>query len=163
MKKKMLLDYLSMVMISLGACALILGVLTATLGDRLKPISTMFALGSAGIPLRVLFQYLGLLMIIAALRWLLFREDVQHRLPSGARTVYMVAAAAGCAIVFILVFGWFPADMWQAWLGFGVSFAVCFGAGWGASEIRQRWETRRLEAALQHLKNPKGDGHDQDH
>lgn len=59
--------------------------------------------------------------------------------------------------VFIIVFDWFPADMWQSWAMFFICFGVSFAGSYFVMIIRERVENKRMEEALKRLKEREGD------
>lgn len=146
--KKGFLDYLGTLVLLFGVCMLILAALTCAVGDQARAVSTMFALGSAGIPMEVAFEYLGLLALISVFRMVFFRDGVIPSMPMAARVLCMGAACMGATAAFIAVFGWFPVNMWQPWVMTLGCFCVCFAAAAAITRMKERSDTRRLQEAL---------------
>lgn len=53
---------------------------------------------------------------------------------------------------FAYFFGWFPIDMWQAWLGFFVSFGTCFAISLFIMKWKEKVENRKMEEGLKRVK-----------
>lgn len=151
--RRTLLDYLGMLMTLFGVCVLILGILTVAVGDEARAVSSMFALGSAGIPIPVLFQYLVLLAIICSLRLVFFSDRIMRHMSTGPRVLCMGASCVGLTAIFVAAFGWFPTDMWQPWAMMLVCFGVCFASAAAITRLKEKSDTRRLQDALRRLKN----------
>ncbi len=65
------------------------------------------------------------------------------------RTVGMVFAVAVSMVCFVAVCGWFPIDSVEGWIGFVVSFIVCFVVSAGCMVYRTNRESRKYEVLLQ--------------
>ena len=151
-EKKTIFDYLAQVMIIFGFAVLILNIFCLAFGDSAKDISTIFALGTQGIPASVCFQFLCVSVLLTGARYVFFTDMVIKKMPVWLRTVCMMTFAIILIAVFILLFRWFPADMWQPWLMFFLCFGVCFVGSCLFVTFKEKVENRRMEEVLRRLK-----------
>lgn len=121
-------------------------------GEDAKEFSTMFCLGREGLSLALMWQFLLISVLIVFWRFLFFTETVFKNLSMTGRTAGMVAAVLLTAIVFILLFDWFPADMWQPWGMFLLCFGICFTVSAAIADRLEKTENRKMEEALQRAK-----------
>lgn len=124
-------------------------------GEGAKEYSTMFALGSGGIPVVTLLQFLGVAVCITALRFLFCTDAIIKRLSVTWRTVFMFLSTLLVMIVFVITCGWFPADMWEPWAMFILCFGISTGVSTAVTIFKERIENRRMEEALKRLKEEK--------
>lgn len=113
----------------------------------------MFALGNKGLPVETMGQFLGVTAFIVGFRFLFFTDVLIKTMTVFMRTLLMLISVVAVIGVFVYCFGWFPVDMWQAWL----MFFVCFGISFAVSLLVMSWkaklENRRMEEGLKRLKN----------
>lgn len=151
-EKKSVFDYLIHSFTIFGVTVLILAVLSGLCGEEAKEVSTIFALGGRGIPTATVFQFFLTSVLTSALNGLFFSDQWMKRLPIWGRTVGMLVSEVLMIVVFVAVFGWFPMDMWEPWLMFFVTFLVCFGVSVAVTALRERAENRKMELALNKMK-----------
>ena len=53
---------------------------------------------------------------------------------------------------FVIVFQWFPANMWQPWVMFLICFGISFAVSYLVMIIKEKTENRQMEEALKRLK-----------
>lgn len=53
---------------------------------------------------------------------------------------------------FIFRFDWFPVMMWQPWVMFFVCFGICAGVSVALSVLKEKSENRKMQEALERLK-----------
>lgn len=121
-------------------------------GEAAKGFSAMFSLGGEGLSLMLMWQFLLLSALIVFWRFLFFTETVFKKLSFAGRTAGMVSAVLLTAVVFILLFDWFPADMWQPWAMFLLCFGICFAVSAAVAGRLEKIENRKMEEALQRAK-----------
>ena len=105
---------------------LILIVLAYFIGEEAREISTMFRLGSEGLALETMVQYFLSAAVIAGWKNFFSSRRIFKKMMVLWRTVGMVFAVAVSMVCFVAVCGWFPIDSVEGWIGFVVSFIVCF-------------------------------------
>lgn len=151
-EKRTVFDYLAQVMIVFGFAMLVMNVFCLVFGNRAKDFSTMFELGNQGVPVKISFQFLCISALTAGLRIVFFTDMLIKKMPIWLRTICMLAAVVIIIAVFIIVFRWFPVNMWQPWAMFFICFVVSFLGSFLIAVINEKVENRRMEEALQRLK-----------
>ena len=73
-ERKHLLDYLTQVFTIFGITILAISIICTLLGEAAAGESTMFRLGSGGIPVETVFQYLLTSICVTALRFVFFTD-----------------------------------------------------------------------------------------
>lgn len=151
-KKKNILDYLAQVMIVFGFTMLVMNILCLGYGDSAKDFSSMFELGSQGIPVKTAFQFLCVSLLVIGLRIIFFTDMLIKKMTIWLRTICMLVSVVIVIAVFITMFHWFPVDMWQPWVMFFVCFGISFLGSYFVMVLKEKAENKRMEEALQRLK-----------
>lgn len=151
-ERKTIFDYIGQVFMIFGITICILNVFCLLFGEDAKAYSTMFSLGKEGLSVPVMIQFLLASACTVANRTLFFTETFIKNMTVPVRAVCMVIVEVAVTTVFIIVFGWFPTDMWLPWVMFLISFAVCFVLSLAVTVIKTRVENRKMEEALKRLK-----------
>lgn len=154
-KKKTIFDYVGQALMIFGITILILNVFCVVFGENAKEISTLFAMGSNGISVSTSFQFLLVSIIVVVLRFLFFTDAIITNMSLPVRTGSMYAAIILTILIMNCLFGWFPADMWQAWLGFILSFAVCSVMSTITVLVKDKLENDKMQDALNKFKQEK--------
>lgn len=79
-------------------------------------------------------------------------EMIIKRMSVVVRIGLMLTMTVCTIVVFVLVFGWFPADMWEPWVLFILSFLLCFAASIGIITLKTRAENKKMEEGLNKIK-----------
>lgn len=151
-EKRTIFDYLAQVLMIFGFTMLILNGLCMIFGEEAKGVSAMFALGGQGIPTKIAFQFLCVAALIVGLRLIFFTDILVKRMPIWLRTVCMLTAIIVLIAAFAAAFDWFPVNQWKPWAMFFICFGVSFLGSYSVMVIRERAENKRMEQALQRLK-----------
>lgn len=151
-ENKNLLDYMAQTLIVFGVALLAITLFCFLMGDEAREYSSMFVLGSEGIPLNTVLQFLLDSACITVIRFLFFSDRVIRRMSVAKRTVGMVASVIVLTGLFAYLFGWFPIDNSMCWVSFLVSFGICFVISVAVSTLKESMDNKRLEEGLQHLK-----------
>ena len=151
-ENKTIFDYLAQVLIVFGFTMLTISIFCLAFGESAKEFSAMFALGSKGIPVEIAFQFLGVAFLIVGVRYIFFTDICIKKMPIWLRTICMLAATVIIIAVFIIVFHWFPINMWRPWAMFVICFAISFFGSYLVMVIKEQFENKRMEEALQRLK-----------
>lgn len=150
--KKTVFDYFERVFITFGFSILVLNVFCVLVGEDAQGISSLYSMGKEGLSIATMMQFLGVSACITAFRAIFFTDGIIKRMSVTMRTVCMLLCVIGLIVVCAAVFGWFPVDMWQAWAGFFISFGLCFVGSFLIAFLKERTENRKMEEALQKLK-----------
>lgn len=121
--------------------------------EELRQVSELFALCGEGISFSALGQLLVLSMTISALRCLWFSPRFFNNMLMLNRITLMLVSVLLAAGICSVIFGWFPLSMWQAWVGFFVSFSLGTGVSFAAMLIRSRSESRKYQRNLSAYNN----------
>lgn len=152
-EKKTILDYLAQVMIIFGFAMLVLNIFCLAFGNDAKEFSALFALGGEGVPVEIAFQYLCVCALITGARFVLFTDIIIKKMPIWLRTVCMLSLVAAIIAAFIIVFQWFPVNMWQPWMMFFVCFGLSFLGSCFVVIVKEKAENKRMEEALKRLRD----------
>lgn len=151
-KKNTIFDFLTHIMVVWGIAVLSLCVFCPLFGESAKGISSMFELGSVGIPVATLLQYFMLAIVITALRWLFFTDKLIKGFSVFLRSVCMLLGAFIAVGISAAVFEWFPVNQALPWFMFLISFLICAGVSICVSVLKEKSENRKLQEALERLK-----------
>lgn len=151
-RNKTIFDYLAQVLTIFGFSMLILNLFCMIFGDSAQGLSSMFALGSQGVPAEIAFQYLAISALIVGIRFLFFSDRLIKNMPIPVRTVCMLGCVLLLTAVFIICFQWFPADLWIAWVMFFVCFLLSFVCSYLVMLLKEKAENRKLQEALDRFK-----------
>lgn len=157
-ENKNLLDYMAQTMITFGVALLAVTFFCYLVGDKAEKYSSMFAQGSAGIPLNTVLQMLLNAVCITVIRFLFFSDHVIRRMSITKRTVGMVAAVIVLIGLFAYLFGWFPVNDPVCWICCLISFGICFVISVAVSTLKERLDNKQLEEGLRHLKEKNTEG-----
>lgn len=155
-EKKTVFNYLSQVLIVFGFAILTMNIFCLAFGNSAKGLSPMFALGSRGLPIETVFQFLLLSAIIIGLRFVFFTDIFIKKMPIYLRTICMLTSVIIIMTAFIAVFHWFPINMWQPWVMFFICFIVSFLGSYFVMILKEKTENKRMAEALQRLKETEG-------
>ena len=115
---------------------------------ELRQVSQLFALCGEGISLIALAELMALSFIIAIARYVWFSERFFKNMLMVNRITFMLISVFVIAGISSVLFGWFPVEMWQAWVGFVLSFGIGTGVSFAAMALRIRAESRKYQNNL---------------
>ena len=150
--KPTIFDYLSQVFMIFGISILILNIFCLIFGGSAKDFSTIFSLGSSGLSVKTMLQFLLAIAITIVFRFLFMSDLLIKKMSITARIIAMFIAAFLNIMVFIILCDWFPVNNPIAWTMFLVSFAVSCTVSTAISICKEKYENRQLSEALQKLK-----------
>ncbi|MCH5280326.1 MAG: hypothetical protein J1E61_02575 [Lachnospiraceae bacterium] len=151
-EKKTIFDYLAQVMIIFGFAILVLNIFCLVFGNDAKDISAIFKLGDQGIPVGITLQFLCVSFLITGVRFVFFTDVIIQKMPIWLRTICMLTIIVIIIAAFIIIFNWFPVNMWQPWAMFFVCFGLSFLGTYTVVTVQEKIENKRMEEALQRLK-----------
>ncbi len=155
-EKKTVFDYLAQVMIIFGFAILILNIFCLVFGNAAKDVSTLFELGDQGIPVGITLQFLCISTLITGVRFVFFTDVIIQKMPIWLRTVCMLIFVVIIIAAFIIIFNWFPVNMWQPWAMFFVCFGLSFLGSCLVMIVKEKVENKHMEEALRRLKEKEG-------
>lgn len=151
-EKKTIFDYIGQVFLIFGITIGILNIFCLLFGDNAKEISTLFSLGSDGLSVGTAFQFFLVSVCIVIAKFIFFTDVCIKKMSLAMRAVCMVSAVLIIIAVFIWICGWFPVNMWQPWFMFILCFGISFGISVAVTGFKERLENRKMEEALDRLK-----------
>ena len=151
-KKPTIFDYLSQVFMIFGITILLLNIFCLVFGELASGFSTIFTLGSEGLSVKTMLQFLLAIAIIITFRSIFMTDLVIKKMPLLARIIVLFAASFLNIVVFVIVCGWFSVNNPLAWIMFIISFAVSCTVSTLVSILRERTENKRLAEALNKFK-----------
>lgn len=151
-ERKTIFCFLSEVMVIFGFTLFVLNIFCLVFGNSAKGFSAMFELGSQGVPAKIAFQFFVLSIFISGARMLFFTNLLIKKMTIWLRMVCMLTAVIIMIALFIIIFHWFPINMWQPWLMFFLCFGVSFLSSYFVMALKEKTENRQLEEALRRLK-----------
>ncbi|MBE5873597.1 MAG: hypothetical protein E7287_04215 [Lachnospiraceae bacterium] len=152
-KKNSIFDYAVHTMVIWGISILSICLFCALFGESAKELSTLFQLGSRGISLETLMQFLVLAIVITGLRWLFFTDTLFKRMTVLFRSIWMLTGVIVSVGVFAAIWRWFPVNQVLPWIMFIVCFLVCACISVIVSALKERSDNRRMQDALERLKS----------
>lgn len=151
-EKKTVIDYIEQVMKIFGFSIITLNLVCTMFGEDAKDISSMFAMGKEGLCVATMIQFLTMAAWIVLFRFLFFTDVMIKSMRAAGRTCGMIISILIVMVIYVLAFGWFPADDWFCWMIFLVCFLICFVVSFYVMLFKEKWENRRMEEALQKIK-----------
>lgn len=151
-EKKTIFDYLTQVMVIFGFSVFILNIFCIVFGNSAKDFSAIFELGSRGVSVKIIFQFLCISILITGIRFLFFTDIFIKKMQIWLRTICMLITVVLIIAAFVIMFDWFPVDMWQPWVMFLICFAICVSGSYCVMATKEKLENRQLEDALRRLK-----------
>ena len=150
--KPTILDYLTQVFMIFGIAVFTLNIFCLLFGDSAREISAIFTLGSAGLTVTTMLQFLLAIGITILFRFIFMTDIIIKKMPLAARIITMFAAAFLNIMAFVILCGWFPVDNLMAWIMFLISFAISCAVSTAVSLFKEKTENRKLAEALNKLK-----------
>ena len=151
-KKPTVFDYLSQVFMIFGITILLLNIFCLIFGETARDYSEIFALGSEGLSVETMLQFLFAIAITITFRFIFMTDLIIKKMLLSARIVTLFAAAFLNIVAFIIVCGWFPVNNLLAWIMFLISFAVSCTLSTLVSTLWEKTENKRLAEALDKLR-----------
>ena len=154
--KKYLSDYIRNVLRNLGLFTLAMSVFVSLCGEKVMGITPLAALGSKGIPVRVLFQALLVNLIGVALARLFLSEAVIKDMKPSLRIILATGCVFLTVFAAIIGFGWIPLHEEGGIAGF-ICFVCCFLICFVSRAVlflrREKQENQQLADALSRYKS----------
>ncbi len=159
-ERKHLLDYLAQLMMIFGTTILVVTLICCAVGDEGKGYSTMFALGSKGVPVNTVLQYLLSSGCVTVFRFLFFSDKIIKKMSVAKRVIAMLISVIALIGIFAYIFGWFPVDEPRCWMMFLLCFGLCFVISAGISVWKETTENKHLADGLKQLKEKRNENID---
>ena len=145
-------DYLAQVFMVFGIAMMCMVVFSVVFGESAKDYSSMFVLGKEGVSIETMVQYFLLIVVIITLKFTFFTDALIKKMSLTLRTVLMFTMTIVAIAAFIVMFGWFPATEWFAWVMFIACFAVSAGLSTFVSVLKEKADSQKMQQALERMK-----------
>ncbi len=145
-------DHIGNIMNTFGVSMVILLFFCGVFGDDAREMSSMFQLGSKGLALETVLQYLAVSVVIEVIRSFFFSDRFIKNASNTLRSGGMVFTIIIVVVLFIIAFDWFPVNKALPWIMFLISFTICFSIGLWISNMQEKLENKQMEEGLERLK-----------
>lgn len=150
--KKSVFDYIKQLLSIFGTVVLIIAGISYFIGDEAQSVSSIFSLGSGGISLATLMQFLLLSVVCVAADTIFNTDLLIKNMPLLLRNLLFFTTASIAVVVMVLVFDWFPVGQMWAWISFIICFVVCTVGSTIITRAEERAENKKMQDALNRLK-----------
>ena len=130
----------------------ITGLLIARFAPDTKEISTLFVLGSTGLPYSAILQLAFCALILAAFSLLLFSERFLTKMRFIWRFFFLYLSTLLTVSIFSMVYGWFPADNPLSWITFILWLAICIAIAYVITRLKFKLENKKIHRLLEDYK-----------
>ena len=124
---------------------LIITVFVTSISEEVSKVSEMFSLGSKGIPVNPPIQWSPLSFLSSVYRLVFMTYIFIKDMSIIKRSVLLYSMAFATAVLFSIIFKWFPIDSIESWIGFIVCYAV---AVYKSTSISKK-QDRKMQEALE--------------
>lgn len=150
--RKTIFEYIGQLFTTFGIMVVIFIVINLLIGSEAGSVSTLFALGPAGLSSSTLLELLLLALIITIAQNIFLSDVLIKNMMLTIRNILFFVTILAAITVFVILFGWFPINNAGAWIGFIVSFAVCTAVSAILMRFEEQAENKKMQEALNKLK-----------
>lgn len=136
--------------ISFLVCIMFICIIGSVMGEQLTPISSLFQEGS--IRYSTLFEVFSLSFIIGIINTVFDYPQFMKKMLLLYKIILRLIIVILITIVYIYVFNWFPFSNLEAWIGFFVTFGICFTSAVSISVYTTRRKNREYQELLKDFK-----------
>lgn len=137
-----------MFLITFASSILVVSILGYLLQDMVMSMSQLFALGSKGLSYAVIFEIALLSLMISLYSYVLFETRILENWLVLYKVILMFILSGITTAIFVVVFGWFPISEYRGWIGFLISFLLCFIIATGAMLYKNKKAEQHYNACL---------------
>lgn len=149
-KKKTIFDFLGSLFMIYGITVVMLMTISFVFGSE---ENMMFALGSKGLTMTLLLEFLLLSLINVILQYLCFSERIIKEGSHKFRTLVMFISILIIMAIFIHLFGWFPENYILPWVMYVVFFLVSAFVSLLIISWKEKLENKQMEEGLKRIKS----------
>lgn len=136
--------------ISFFVCVMFICVMGSFMGNELIPISTLFQ--EKSIAYDTIFQIFSLSFIVGIINVIFDYPKFMQKTLLLYKTIIRLVIIIGIIIIFIYFYDWFPFTNIDAWIGFVISFGICFGSALSMSLYTTRKKNQEYQELLNNYK-----------
>lgn len=122
------------------------------IGDAAKEFSNLFSFGSEGLSYPALLQIFICSVVIGCLRTLLLSDLIFKKMMLLWRYVLLLLLTFISTGFLVVLFRWFPVDLWEAWVGFIIAVIACFVIAASCMIIKTKLEDIKYDRLLSNYK-----------
>jgi len=127
------------------------------LGDAAVGDGGLFTMGRAGLSYESIAQIFISATLLGILRVLLISDLFIKKTLLIWRAALLLLLSFIAIVACIIVFQWFPFDMWHAWVAFIISYLICFLLSTSISLLITKLTDRKYKEQLSDYKAKRGD------
>lgn len=150
-KKNTIFDFIGQIFIIYGFSIICLIIFVYLFGEDAKEYATIFELGSEGISLATLLQFLLNAVMINGFRQLFMGATIIKNMSLVLRTLCMFTSIIIMMILFVWLFGWFPVNDWLPWVSFAICFIISSLVGFLVWVLKEKTENKKMQEALERM------------
>jgi len=147
-KKSVIVEFFKQILLSFAVTVIAVSVAGWFVGDVTKEMGGLLGLGRDGLSYTSILQMFVFAVVTAVLKIVLFSEFLTGRMMLLWRTALMILLSFAAAVLFAVVFDWFPVNDWQAWLSFIISITASFAAAIMLMVVKTKLEDKKYSALL---------------
>lgn len=151
-KKKLVIQYIEEVFMIYGIMIILMNLLCFIFGESAKGISQLFVFGNKGLSLSIMIQFFCIATVSVILDYTFLTDKLIKNMSLLLRIICMMSCFLVIIISFIILFDWFPINMWEPWVLFGFSFGISFVVGCVLNVRKEKLENEKMARALEKLK-----------
>lgn len=151
-----ILNIMKKTAVSFLVCVMFICVIGNSMGEELIPISTLFQDGN--IAYSTLFQIFSLSLIIGVINVIFDHPKYMKKTLLLYKILCRLVIVISLTIIYIYLFDWFPFTNVAAWIGFTVTFGICFGLAFSLSLYTTRKKNQEYQELLNNYKK-RGQSH----
>lgn len=136
--------------ISFLVCIMFICVIGNLMGEQLIPISTLFQEKSIGYS--TIIEIFSLSFIIAIINVIFDIPPFMKKMLLIYKIILRLIVVITITVSYIYVFKWFPFTSLEAWVGFIVTFGICFSLALSISLYTTRKKNQEYQALLNDYK-----------
>ena len=125
-------------------------------GDEAMDVGGLFALGSAGLSYVRIAQISFSAVLLGILRVLIISDLYMKKTLLIWRVALLLFLGYFTTAACIIIFQWFPIDLWSAWLGVTISYMVCFLLSTLIALLVTKKADKKYKKQLTDYKNKRG-------
>lgn len=147
--------FAAQVMIIFAVEILVIAIAGALWGEESMDFSNLYQLGGKGIANTTILQLFMCSIVLNLVQSISMSAKIFQNVMMLWRTGIMVVLSVLVILIFVICFGWFPLDFWPAWVGFFISFGLCFLGSTILMVIKTKLEQKKYDRLLKVYKEKK--------
>lgn len=143
--------------ISFMVCVMLICMIGSIMNEQVTPISTLFQEG--GVSYTTLLEVFSLSFIIAIVNFIFDYPKFMKKTLLLYKIIIQFVVVTLVTVSYIYIFGWFPFSNIDAWIGFIVTFSICFLSAMSITLYKTKKMNQKYQKLLQDYKK-RGHNHE---